>query len=146
MIIRRNAFFGCLFTIVLVPFLFYKIYWITHSKRVNGVMGFIGKAYATDQIVHVYSVIKYPVGKDTFWFNGNDNIFFQRGELVPVRYRVNDPSDARIDIFSSIWGDTIVYGGIPLLILLISFIHPQIVPYRSRVLLHFKPPFLKVVD
>jgi hypothetical protein len=114
------------------------------SVAVNGVMGFVGKTYA-GQIVHVYSVIKYPVGKDTLWFNGNDNILYQR-EIVPVRYQLNHPSDARINVFTSIFGDTIVYGGIPFLIAVISFIHPHIFPYQSKLLLRFKSPFLHIVQ
>jgi hypothetical protein len=113
------------------------------STKVNGVMGFVGKSYA-GQIVHVYSVIKYPVGNDTLWFNGNDNILYPPGEIVPVRYQVNNPSEARINIFTSIWGDTIVYGGIPLIIALISFIHPEIVSKKARIMLSRQKPFLHI--
>ena len=132
MIIRRNIFFLCLFAIIVIPFVGYKVHWLIESVQVKGVMGFVGKSYA-GQIVHVYSAIKYPVGKDTLWFNGNDNILYQPGEIVPVRYQIGNPSEARINIFTSLWGDTIVYGGIPLIIVLISFIHPQIFPYKARI-------------
>ena len=143
MIIRRNIFFTIIFLLVIAPFLGYKLWWLIESTIVNGEMGFVGKTYA-GQIVHVYSVIKYPAGKDTLWFNGNDNILYKRGEIVPVRYLVDNPSDARINIFTSIWGDTIVYGGIPLLIALISFLHPEIVPYRSKIVIRRRKPFLSL--
>ena len=108
-------------------------------------MGFVGKAYS-GQIAHVYSVIKFGVQKDTFWFNGNDNILYKPGEKVSVRYQVNNPREARINVFPSIWGDTVVYGGIPLIILLVVFVHPGIIPYRSKLVLSMKKPFIRNVE
>src|SRR5262247_1442161 len=107
MTLSKNKFFLLLFAIVVAPFLIYKIAWLAGSRSANGTMGFIGKEYS-GQIVHVYSVIRFPAGGDTVWFNGNDNIFFTPGERVPVRYAIDNPKDARIDFFVSVWGDTVV--------------------------------------
>ena len=107
-------------------------------------MSFEGHAQ-TGQIGHVYSVVWFVAGHDTVWFNGNDNILFKEGETVPVRYQVNHPSDARLNIFPSIWGDTIVYGGIPVSVLLIIFLHPGIVPRRSKIRLNAKRPVIEIV-
>src|ERR1700730_8109361 len=112
MTISRTTFFLALCILVVGPFLLYKIVWLAQSEKANGIMGFVGKSYS-GQIAHVYSVIKFIAGKDTIWFNGNDNILYQPGEVVPVRYQRDNPSEARIDVFPGMWGDTIVYGGIP---------------------------------
>lgn len=104
-------------------------------------MGFVGKSY-TGTIIHSYSNIRFKVGNDTIWFNGNDNIFFKEGEVVPVRYQKDNPYDVRIDIFPSIWGDTLVYGGIPVVLLIALFLHPQVIPRGSRIRLSTKKPLL----
>ncbi len=115
-----------------------------NSKTVMGTMGFVGKEYS-GQIVHVYSVIKFPCKGETIWFNGNDNIIFKPGEAVPVRYSANNPHNARIDCFTSVWGDTVVYGGLPALVILFAYIHPIIVPRKSKLVLSRKKPYLKLV-
>lgn len=107
-------------------------------------MGFVGKTY-TGQLVKVYSVISFVAGRDTVWFNGNDNVLYKEGEPVPVRYERNNPTDARINIFGSVWGDTVVYAGIPLLILLIVFIHRGIIPRKARISLNARKPFVQVI-
>jgi hypothetical protein len=144
MILHRTKFFVLLFIIGMAPFLLYKIWWIANSSKTNGVMGFVGKNY-TGQIEHTYAVIIFKVGEKTFWFNGNENIFFRKGETVPVRYQDKNPYEARLNIFVSMWGDTLVYGGIPLLILLVVFLHPEIIPRSSKVLLARGKPFIKII-
>lgn len=110
-----------------------------------GIASFKGKAY-TGQIGHVYMVISFVENNNTVWFNGNDNILFKDGEQVPVRYQRRHPADARINQFIPIWGDTVVYGGIPVIILLAVFFHPGIVPRRSKIVLNFRRPFLQIVE
>jgi hypothetical protein len=144
MTVRRTPFFLVLISIIIVPFLTHKIIWLAGSEKTNGTMSFIGKTFS-GQMDDVYSVIWFMAGKDTVWFNGRNNIFFEEGAAVPVRYQRSHPEDAKINVFLSIWGDTLIYGGLPLLILLIIFAHPEIVPYRSRIRLVFKTPFIRIV-
>ena len=80
------------------------------------------------------------------WFNGNDNVLFKPGEIIPVRYTVDNPKDARIDNFVSIWGDTIVYGGIPALVILIIFLQPLIVPRNSKLRLAMRKPYILILQ
>lgn len=145
MVISKNTLFIWLFIIVFSPFLVYKLVWIARSEKTNGVMGFVGKSY-TGQIVHRYAVIRFRVGKDSIWFNGNDNILFKEDEMVPVRYQKHHPADARIDKFPAIWGDTLVYGGIPVLILLLVFLHPHIFPRHTKFRLSGKMPFIQAIQ
>ncbi|MFM9908301.1 MAG: hypothetical protein ACKVOW_03070 [Chitinophagaceae bacterium] len=144
MILSKSRFFLILVLLVAIPFLFYKMNWLLHSQKTSGTMSFKGKSI-TGQLVHEYSVLFFKVGKDTVWFDGNDNIFFKEGESVPVRYQINDPQDARIDALIPIWGDVLVYGGIPILILLVIFLHPQIIPLGSTVKLSTIKPFIQIV-
>jgi len=143
MTLSKFRFFVLLILIVTSPFLVYKFIWLAKSRKVNGTMGFVGKDYA-GSYVHVYSNIMFMVDKDTIWFNGNDNIFFKEGETVPVRYQVSNPYEARIDNFSAIWGDTVVYGGIPVLILIALFLHPAVIPRRAKIRLNKAKPFISL--
>ena len=144
MTIRRNYFFCLLLLLVTGPFIIHKLIWIAGSEKTTGTMGFAGKEI-TGQIAHIYSVISFVAGNDTVWFNGNDNVLYKPGEPVPVRYQRLHPSDARINIFGSIWGDTIVYGGLPAIALLIMFLNPFIIPWKSQVRLSVRKPFVKVI-
>ncbi len=108
-------------------------------------MWYKGKSY-TGQIPHEYSAIKFIVDKDTAWFNTNDNIFFEKGEIVPVRYQVNNINDAKVDMFIEIWGNAVVYGGELSLIVLIIFLHPSIIPRKSKIRLNAQKPFLQTIQ
>lgn len=144
MILSKNHFFLVLFSILIIPVLLQKFIWLAGSRQTNGICSFIGKEYA-GQMVYSYSVIAFPLGSDTVWFNGRNGILYQEGAIVPVRHQVNNPADARINSFISIWGDTLVYGGIPVLILLAIFLHPQIVPFGRRVRIRISKPFFSVL-
>ena len=141
--LSKFSFFLLLLCIVTAPFLLYKITWLARSVKVNGEMGFIGKSYG-GSYVHNYSNIHFKAGKDTIWFKGNDNIFYKEGEMVPVRYPKSNPYEAKIDTFAAIWGDTVVYGGIPVIILLALFLHPAVIPRGSRVQLSTKKPWIEI--
>ena len=144
MIIRRTNFFLLVGIILITPFLIHNMVWLAGSAKTNGVMSFVGKRYS-GQMVDTYSVIWFVAGNDTIWFNGKNNILFKEGEEVPVRYQRNDPSDAKVNIFLSVWGNTVIYGGILVVVLLVIFLHPQIIPYRSKIRLNNKKPFVQIV-
>jgi hypothetical protein len=93
-----------------------------------------------------HSEIYFKSGNDTIWVNGPGGLHLKPGDAVPLRYHRSNPSDARVDTFKAIWGATVVYGGIPFLILLVIFLHPEIVPYRNKVMLRWKKPFVWVVS
>lgn len=144
MTLGRTYFFLVLFSILIIPVLIPKIVWLAGSVKTNGTMSFIGKRFS-GQMDDVYSVIWFMAGKDTVWFNGRNNIFFKEGETVPVRYQRDYPTDAKLDIFLALWGDTLIYGGLPLLVLLIIFFHPHIIPYSSKIRPLLKKPFIEIV-
>jgi hypothetical protein len=142
--LNRLQFFLLLVTFFVLPFIVYKFIWLSRSKATNGVMCFMGKAQE-GQLVRVYPVIKFSSdGQDTVFFNGNDDLEFKRGDIVPVRFQKNDPTDARINRFAGIWVDSIINASVPLLILLITFLHPDIIPRKSKIVVG-KKPFIKFV-
>jgi hypothetical protein len=138
---RNSLFFICLL-IVTAPFLIPKLIWLSNSEKATGTMRFVGKSY-TGQLIHFYSEISFPAAKDTFWFNSNDNTIFEIGENVPVRYQKDNPEDAKVNIFSNIWSDTVVFGSVPLIILLFIFFHPKGIPGRMKFRLYSRKPFFQ---
>ncbi len=54
--------------------------------------------------------------------------------------------EAKIDSFVSIWGDTLVYGGIPIAILIVIFLHPHILRKGSRFIIQKKMPFIQLME
>lgn len=127
-----------------MPFVIHKLVWLSNTESVKGTMGFVGKSY-TGTIIHSYSNISFEYGGQKIWFNGNDNIFFKPGEMVPVRFPKGKPDEARIDNFVAVWGDTVVYGGIFVLLILVICVHPQLIPYKSDVRLIRRKPFIELV-
>ena len=63
---------------------------------------------------------------------------------IPVWYIPSEVTNARIDDFLGLWGDLLVYGGIPELILLFAFLHPEVVPWGSGLLLTRKSPYIRL--
>ena len=106
-------------------------------------MRFVRKTYA-GQLVRTYSVIIFFVGKDTAWVNSGDDIIYQKGETIPVRYQPGDPSNARVATFGGIWSNTCQYASAPFIILLIIFLHRGIVPRQSTIRVMGKNPFIQV--
>ncbi len=145
MVMHKTAFFLLLLFLSTAPFGICRVIWLLHSRRAEGWMGFKGMGYAGDQIPLSYSVIYFRYGKDTVWFNSMANPPLQRGQRVPVRYQVGNPSDARVDLFVGIWGDIVVYAGIPVLMLLVLFVHRAVVPWGARVRLTRRKPFIEVI-
>lgn len=143
MTVSKPVFFLFALLITTAPFLVPKISWLAHSKTAIGTMRFVGKAY-TGQLIHFYSFVSFPVANDTVWFRSSDNTIFEIGEKVPVIYQANSPEDAKVNIFSNVWADTVVYGAIPLIILLMLFFHPKGIPRNTKLYLGRQKPFIRI--
>ena len=96
-------------------------------------------------MTHEYAVVTFKAGTQTIWFNGYDNVLFPRRQIVPVRYQPGNPADARIAVFTALWADTLVYTGIPTVILLVLFLHPAIIPRQSKIRLIAKKPYIQLL-
>ena len=146
MIVSRNTFFLILFILINLPIPLYKLVWLATSKETTGTMYFLGHGNLGSVLgISTYPVIWFKTGHDTIYFNGNVNIPLKEGEQVSVRYQKNNPADAKINTFSCIWGDSLAYELGPLLIFIIVFFHPDLVPRKSRILLGTKP-IIKFVE
>jgi hypothetical protein len=92
-----------------------------NSEKTNGRMWF--KGYTMElQSITSHAVITFKIGKDSIVFNGRLEPNLKVGDIVPVRYPVANPQNARIDSFVSIWGDTIVFALFPCLALLVIWL------------------------
>ncbi len=146
MIISRHTFFLLLFVIINLPIPIYKLLWLATSTETTGTMYFTGHGNLGSVLgISTYPVIWFKANHDTIFFNGNVNIPLKEGERVSVRYHKNNPDDAKINTFSCIWGDSLAYEMGPILIFIIVFFHPDLVPKKSRILLGTKP-IIKFVE
>ena len=146
MILSRNAFFLLLLGVFLLPLPLYKIFWLATSKETTGTFYFTGHGNLGSMLgISTYPVIRFPLGKDTIYFNGNVNVPLKPDEKVSVRYQRTDPSDAKLNTFSCIWGDTLAYELGPFLIFLVVFFHPDLVPRHAFIQIG-KKPFLKFLE
>ncbi|RYY30131.1 MAG: hypothetical protein EOO04_05555 [Chitinophagaceae bacterium] len=105
-------------------------------------MSFEGMGNAGDMLRSTYSVFYFKHDNDTTWFNSSANISFKPGDIVPVRYNVAEPGDARLNTFLSIWLGTLLAGGIPILILLVIYLNPHIVPKQNNLRLSKTKPYI----
>ena len=88
----------------------YKLFWLAGSRETTGTMYFTGHGnFGSVLGISTYPVIWFKQGKDTIFFNGNVNIPLKQDETVSVRYQINNPSDAKVNSFACIWGDTVAY-------------------------------------
>jgi hypothetical protein len=134
--LKRNSFFLLLFVLIVSPLPVYKLIWLAGTRKTTGTLYFIGHGnFGSVLGISTYPVIRFTSGEDTIYFNGNVNIPLKPDEKVPVRYRRNNPTDAKINEFSSIWGDTLAYMLGPFLIFLVVFFHPDLVPKKAKVIL-----------
>lgn len=144
--ISKPIFFVALAVLIAGPFWTVRAIWVMRSVKTQGVFGFAGNGFAGDQVKQDYSDISFEVGKKEVWFNGLGNLGYKPGQRISIRYRPDDPYDARVDIFAAIWGDILVYSGIPVFLLAVLFLHPQVVPWGSRLRLTSTPPFIQILS
>lgn len=150
MILSRGCFFCSLFFLLACPFAIYKVLWVAGTRHTVGVMSYVGHDGLGSVLgITTYPVILFRVGRDSIFFNGQDGYGFQPGDPVPVRYRVGDPFDAKIDLPMAVWGDTIVYSLFPVLVWLVLVLTPErfspLVPRGAKILIGGGWPFVWVV-
>jgi len=143
MVFSKNAFFFLLFLLLTLPFLLPNLMWLMRSQKTTGKVEGIGTAGGISLGRDTYAYISFEANRDTFYFQGMDDNFAP-GDIVPLRYQKNNPEDARVATFYSLWGKTIAYCGAPLIFWIICFFAPDIVPKRSKIRVG-KKPFLKVI-
>jgi hypothetical protein len=145
MIIHRTKFFLALASLLVIPLVTYRCIWLLQSRRVDGVYAFEGQGNVLEQIRFPHSEIWFRDGNDTVWIKGPGGLHLQKGDMVSVRFLPGNRDKARLDTFIGIWGGTAIYGGIVLLILIAIAFHPEIIPYRSKVMLMAKRPFIRTL-
>lgn len=142
MTLSRNAFFLLLFLICISPVAIWKFLWLSKTTATNGKVWFTGHTLELNGGISSHLVILFFAGQDSITFNAPANLLFKQGETVPVRYIRHNPSEARVNTPLRIWGDAIVYGIWPILVLLVIYLIPDsldpLVPRKSKVQLNRK--------
>lgn len=144
MILGRNGFFLGLLLLVTVPVLSYKLVWLLRAKKATAVFAFHGKEIR-GQMESRHAVMYFTTGNDTTFFNAIDNPAYVSGDRFPVLYQSANLADASLVDFENMWMTTGVMLGVPLVFLLIVFLHKEIIPYGSKIRLSVRAPFMQVI-
>ena len=148
MLLPRNIFFSLLLTIFVLPIVVYKLCWLARAEKTMGRMCFTGHTL-TPLGTSSHPVIRFKAGKDSIFFDGPSNMSFPPGGLVPVRFQENAPRDARIDTFIAIWGDTMAWSLLPVLVILVLYFTPErlspLIPRAAQIRIDGKKPFLHII-
>jgi len=148
MLLSRNIFFLLLLSIFVLPQTGCKLYWLARSRRTIGTFCFTGHTL-TSLGTSSHPVILFTIEKDSIFFNGNSNLDLSPGSPVPVRYRSDNPSEARLDYTISIWGDTLAWSLYPFLVLLVLYLTPSrldpLIPRGTHIRLDTRRPFIHII-
>jgi hypothetical protein len=145
MIIHRNVLFLFLFLLFAGVTILPRLIWLYRSEKATGIFSFEGRGNALEQFPERFSFMYFFYKKDTIWFKGPPGLKLNEDDTINIRFQPHHPQDARIDNFYGIWLSIVVYGTMPLLVLLVCFIHPHLVPWRSNILLIPRKPFIKII-
>jgi len=142
---KRPQFFIVLFIVLVAPLSLYKLNWILHSEASIGIVQFTGHGNLGSVLgISTYQVILFKAGRDSILFNGNVDAGLKNNEPIEIRYQPGDPTDARMNTFMSLWGDTMAYSLGPILVFLAVFFSNEIIPRRSQVQVGANP-FIKLI-
>ena len=145
MIVSKTKFFLGLFLLINIPFFIPSSLWLIGSKKTTGVYSFQGNGYGLDQMKMVQSNNYFIMGEKKIWFYGPVFLDLQPGSPIPIRYREEDPSDARVYTFFGFWGRPITFSGIMVLLFITIFVQPGIIPHKAKIFLTFRKPFIRVI-
>lgn len=129
----KTQFVVLLMCLIVLPIIVFNLVWLFNATKTKGTMCFMGKSQ-DGQLVRIYPVIMFSsTGRDTIFFNGKTDVNLNPGNPISILYQKNEPADARVNSFGGLWADTIIYAGIPFLILLIIYLHPAVIPWDCSV-------------
>ncbi|HTF30000.1 MAG TPA: DUF3592 domain-containing protein [Flavitalea sp.] len=145
MTLSRYQIFFILVLIFVSPFFIQKALWIANSKKTNGIMWFKGHSMEL-QSISSHAVIVFKVGRDSIVFNGGLEPNLKPGSLIPVRYQIDNPADAKVDSFRSLWARALVFAFLPFLAILVIFLTTifvePLIPKKVKITL--RKPYLLV--
>ena len=148
MTLSKNRFLLLLLVVLISPIIAFKLVWIANSTATLGKVYFRGNTLELDGSISSHLVILFKDGNDSITFNAPSTLPYEINDPVPVRYQKSNVSDARVNIFHRIWGDTLVYALWPFCVLAIIFLIPEkldpILPKNSKVVLG-KRPFIRLI-
>jgi hypothetical protein len=143
MLLTKNEFFALLLGLVLLPFLLYNMVWLAGSAKTEGRVVGIGQHMGMNIGKSTYALVSFKAGADTVWFQALDENY-KTGDAVAVRYKKSNPANAKTTTFLSLWGDVLAWAVIPLMVVIVLYFSPDMVPKRAMVLVG-KKPFIRVI-
>ena len=145
MMLNRTTFFLLLLLPVITVTVVPKIVWLYRSEKATAIFSFQGRGDALDQFPQRNSYLYFFYQNHKVWFKGPPGLGLHGGSRVSIRFQPDDPEDAKIDSFYGLWLSAVVYSALPSLLLLVCFLQPQIIPWRSKVLLIPRKPFIIII-
>jgi hypothetical protein len=136
MALTRNQFFLASLVLLIGIFFTYKLVWVLTAKKAIGEVVMTGHGNLGSPLgLSSYQVIKFQTMSGIVVFNGEFDLGLQSGEKVNVLYHADNPPDAKINSFKSIWVDSIIYCIWPLLVLIVIFLTPDLIPRKSKIVI-----------
>ncbi len=140
MTLKKNQFFILFFLLIVLAFSLHKLVWLASASSAKGIVSFTGHGNLGAALgITSYPVVKFSTGTDIIYFNGNANVDLKEGDTVTVLYQDRHPSDAKINSFITLWGDTLAYALGPLLVFVALFLIPDVFPKHSLIRISRKP-------
>ena len=133
MSVSRTKLFIFILAVFFLPLIAVKLIWIARSIPTQGIYSFKGMGHALDQMRPSYTVLYFKHAGDTIWFHGPPMPDVQPGEIIPVRYQPNDPTDVRVATMIGLWGGMPFYCGLILCVLLVIFFTKDVFPRGSNI-------------
>jgi len=143
--LTRTQFFLLSFSVLFSLFFAQKIIWLARANRAKGRVVMTGHGNFGSVIgLSTYQVIKYVVNTDTIVFNGDMDLGLVEGSQVSILYQPGQPYDAKVSQFKALFGDSLVYFIGPLLVLIIIFLTPGLIPKHSQIAIGWRG--LKILE
>jgi hypothetical protein len=134
--LTRNQFFLICIAILIGIFFAYKLVWVITARKTVGEVIMTGHGNLGSALgLSTYQVIKFQAKLDTVVFNSEFDLGLQSGEKVHVLYHRDNPGAAKTNSFTSIWVDSIIYSVGPLLVLIVIFVTPDLIPKKSKIVI-----------
>lgn len=148
MSLSRTGFFLLISILFITPFFMTNLVWFLQSKKTQGFYSFngMGNALQGAGLRPTYSNLYFYYNNKQIWLHGPGNIQLPEGTPVSIRYQVDNPNDAKADTLIGLWGNTIIYGGIILLLLSVVIIPATVIPRGNKIFLHYKKPFIRLIE
>lgn len=133
--LNRSQFYVLLLTVLLLPFIIYKLVWLSSSKTAIGKVLYTGYTKSRSIGKQSFPVVIFETETSVVQFHGSYNLPYKPGDDFPVRYQIKHPEDARLNTFWGCWIETVIICSILFITLTFIFISKGIIPTNKSIIL-----------